>query len=122
MTFAAVLIGLLSIASFALEAHSDIPAPQLNAWLSESRLPPAVQSAFAPASLLIPKPMNGWLPKISRSTPSPTNRYRPPHLPSFNRHNAVKLKSGRGIYCYFMPLVNTISNRVLAIAKPSLKP
>lgn len=60
MTFAAVLIGLLSIASFALEAHSDIPAPQLNAWLSESRLPPAVQSAFR-ARLAVDSKADEWL-------------------------------------------------------------
>ena len=41
-----VLISLFGIAGFSLAAHSGIPAPQLNVWLSESHLPPAVQTAF----------------------------------------------------------------------------
>jgi hypothetical protein len=43
---AAALLWLLGMAGFLPVAHSGIPTPQLNAWLSETRLPPAVQNAF----------------------------------------------------------------------------
>lgn len=45
-TCAAALLWLLGVAGFPPAAHSGVPAPPLNAWLSESRLPPAVQNAF----------------------------------------------------------------------------
>lgn len=43
---AAVLFWLLGVAGFPPAAHSGVPALSLIAWLSESRLPPAVQNAF----------------------------------------------------------------------------
>lgn len=44
---AATLLWLLGVAGFPPAAHSSgVPAPQINAWLNESRLPPAVQNAF----------------------------------------------------------------------------
>lgn len=43
---AAVLFWLLGVAGFPPAAHSGVPAPSLTAWLSESRLPPAVHNAF----------------------------------------------------------------------------
>lgn len=45
-TCTAVLFWLLGITGFPPLAHSGIPAPQLNVWLSQARLPPAVQNAF----------------------------------------------------------------------------
>ena len=43
---AAVLLWLLDVAGFSPAAYSGVPAAPLTAWLSESRLPPAVQNAF----------------------------------------------------------------------------
>ncbi|MFO1372149.1 MAG: hypothetical protein U1F42_07055 [Candidatus Competibacteraceae bacterium] len=43
---AAVLFWLLGVAGFPPAAHSNVPAPSLTAWLSESRLPLAVHNAF----------------------------------------------------------------------------
>lgn len=43
---AAALFWLLGMAGFPPVTHGDVPASQLNTWLSESRLPPAVQQAF----------------------------------------------------------------------------
>ena len=59
-TCVAVLIGLLSIIGFSPTAHSDVPAPQLNAWLSESRLSPTVQNAFR-ARLAADSQADEWL-------------------------------------------------------------
>lgn len=44
---AATLLWLLGVAGFPPAAHgSGVPVPPINAWLNESRLPPAVQNAF----------------------------------------------------------------------------
>lgn len=42
----AALFWLLGFASFPPVAHSEVASPQLNAWLSQAHLPPAVQNAF----------------------------------------------------------------------------
>lgn len=57
---AAALCWLLGVAGFPPAAHSGVPAPPLNAWLSESRLPPAVQNAFR-ARLTADAQADEWL-------------------------------------------------------------
>ncbi len=54
------MIGLLSIVGFPSAAYSAAPAPQLNAWLSESLLPPVVQTAFR-ARLAADSQADEWL-------------------------------------------------------------
>jgi hypothetical protein len=59
-TCVAILISWLDIAGFLPAAYSGTPAPQINAWLSESRLPPAVQTAFR-ARLAADSQADEWL-------------------------------------------------------------
>ena len=57
---AAALLWLLGIAGFPPAAHSGVPAPPINAWLSETRLPQAVQNAFRARLATDPK-ADEWL-------------------------------------------------------------
>ncbi len=62
-------------------AHSDIPVSQLNAWLSESRLPSAVENAFR-ARFAADSEARGWL--VTRDQQVYALAYKPlsPHTPA----------------------------------------